>query len=103
MTAAETAWLASLKSKGTGLVRHKDSPGRSRKVADAITDLLDAKAWSPAGAVLVPDVLDLIVSKARRPHSILALLTQMQTDGDEVRYIAATTETPAAAPVAAAR
>ena len=56
---------------------------------------------SPAGAVLVPDVLDLIVSKARRPHSILALLTQMQTDGDEVRYVAATTETPAAAPVAA--
>ena len=50
-----------------------------------ITDVLDAKALvSPAGAVLAPDVLDLIVSRARRPHSILALLTQMQTDGSRI-------------------
>ena len=63
MSAAETAWLARLGStKEHGPRPTQGFPCSGPEGRDAITDLLDAKALvSPAGAVLVPDVLDLIV------------------------------------------
>jgi HK97 family phage major capsid protein len=56
---------------------------------------------SPAGAILAPDLLELIVDEALRARSVLALYTRQTTTGDELRYLQSTVETLAAAPVAA--
>ena len=97
-------WLDAIDGNGNGktgtFIRHKRTGRAGGAVSKAVIDALDAKTLvAPQGAVIAPDVLELIVSKTRRPHSVLGLVGQARTEGDEIRFLAATTETPAAAPV----
>ena len=96
--AAEDAWLRSIESS---VQPRGKTEGRRKFSKSLLTALDNGKALvSPTGAVIAPQVLDVIVGVAHRQRSLLSLLTVLATTGDEVRYLQATTETLAADTVA---
>lgn len=65
-------------------------------------DLLTGASDTSAGALVVPDYLQGLVSLGRRPLNMRSVITQGTTDSDEVSYVQVTAETNNAAPVAEA-
>ena len=85
--AAEERWLRALGETGQPDRPTGKAHGPS-KVAESILDRVDAKARvQPAGAVIAPDLLDLIVDESLRDRSVLALYSRRSTTGDEIRYL----------------